>query len=309
MPIKCFWKLLYESRNLFGLFLVPQELLIISILDFTMMYIDAITIKDDASYQLMSIDIVPDRSKVNTRYTLYSFTITCPVTMRQWQILNQRYSDMRAFQWQLRYWIGRLPRDSWLKSIGDAYLKVPFPHKHYRRDNTRIIEERVKMLQTWFQHLFNFRNECTRWEADQRSDHVDFETMLRGLNAFLKYPSNAFVMKTKAADAIIDEETGRMMISKVKGEMCSICIEDFKGDNPVKDDFGDGTTSMMMKMQQEVLELSCGHFFHGNCVAKWLSAKKTCPVCRERVRFVWQLVTTPESFCYMVGCASKAYVH
>ncbi len=92
--------------------------------------------------------------------------------------------------------------------------------------------------------------------------------MLGRLNAFLKYPSNAFVMKTKSA---VNEATGRML---VKEKMCCICIEDYEVDN----------------MNAKVLELSCGHLFHEECVTAWLSTKKSCPVCRERIRYIAQLV-------------------
>ena len=30
---------------------------------------------------------------------------------------------------------------------------------------------------------------------------------------------------------------------------------------------------------QEIVTLPCFHFFHGNCISKWLNKKRTCPVC------------------------------
>lgn len=47
---------------------------------------------------------------------------------------------------------------------------------------------------------------------------------------------------------------------------CNICIEEYK-----KDD--------------EVIELSCKHYFHKECIKNWLCDEKvTCPVCRKDIR-------------------------
>ncbi|CAK7349542.1 unnamed protein product [Dovyalis caffra] len=43
--------------------------------------------------------------------------------------------------------------------------------------------------------------------------------------------------------------------------LCSICIED-------------------MAIGTVVVQLSCSHKFHKNCIAEWLKRKLTCPFCR-----------------------------
>ncbi|KAI9084523.1 hypothetical protein K1719_033511 [Acacia pycnantha] len=55
----------------------------------------------------------------------------------------------------------------------------------------------------------------------------------------------------------------KMKISddKVKESQCSICLEDFDE-------------------HDDVLVLPCDHFFHNNCIVKWLNTGHTCPLCR-----------------------------
>ncbi|OMO89924.1 hypothetical protein CCACVL1_07565 [Corchorus capsularis] len=44
---------------------------------------------------------------------------------------------------------------------------------------------------------------------------------------------------------------------------CAICLEGFPGNSCFK--------------------MPCSHFFHGDCIGKWLSRKKSCPMCRSRL--------------------------
>lgn len=36
-----------------------------------------------------------------------------------------------------------------------------------------------------------------------------------------------------------------------------------------------------LKISEQVKKLRCGHLYHGDCIDPWLSARNTCPVCRE----------------------------
>ncbi|OMP05937.1 Zinc finger, RING-type [Corchorus olitorius] len=45
------------------------------------------------------------------------------------------------------------------------------------------------------------------------------------------------------------------------GKDCSICLEEFK-------------------INEEARQMPCKHFFHSNCVEKWLRIHGSCPVCR-----------------------------
>ena len=56
-------------------------------------------------------------------------------------------------------------------------------------------------------------------------------------------------------------------------EGCSVCLGSFSDRGPV----GDG------KDEEEVLQLPCGHCFHGGCIRPWLREHNTCPVCRDEL--------------------------
>lgn len=44
--------------------------------------------------------------------------------------------------------------------------------------------------------------------------------------------------------------------------MCSICFED-------------------LDIDPDIRKLSCGHWFHVNCIKKWLEISSACPFCRN----------------------------
>lgn len=45
-------------------------------------------------------------------------------------------------------------------------------------------------------------------------------------------------------------------------ELCSICLK-------------------TIKINNEIIELECKHYFHAKCIYKWLRKHSTCPICRE----------------------------
>ena len=47
---------------------------------------------------------------------------------------------------------------------------------------------------------------------------------------------------------------------------CTICLEDLDKNNLVK-------------------ILKCGHEFHTKCIHDWMKIKKTCPICRKKIKF------------------------
>ena len=55
-----------------------------------------------------------------------------------------------------------------------------------------------------------------------------------------------------------------ILLDKEEEEICSICLIFFKN--------GD-----------QISRLNCGHLFHTNCVNKWISNKKNCPLCRINI--------------------------
>ena len=50
--------------------------------------------------------------------------------------------------------------------------------------------------------------------------------------------------------------------------MCSVCLEDFEG-------------------EQQMMELSCSHKYHSNCLMPWLASHPHCPTCRNPVQCAW----------------------
>ncbi|KAB1214816.1 E3 ubiquitin-protein ligase RING1-like [Morella rubra] len=47
-------------------------------------------------------------------------------------------------------------------------------------------------------------------------------------------------------------------------DVCSVCIESFRS--------GEGGK-----------QVPCGHVYHANCIASWLSSHSSCPVCRREI--------------------------
>jgi len=58
-------------------------------------------------------------------------------------------------------------------------------------------------------------------------------------------------------------ESEDMCIKKIKREDCPICLEGLE--------------------QRKNVTLNCDHMFHYRCITKWLSIRKTCPVCHADV--------------------------
>ncbi|KAA8548678.1 hypothetical protein F0562_000362 [Nyssa sinensis] len=52
--------------------------------------------------------------------------------------------------------------------------------------------------------------------------------------------------------------------SKSDGQVCVVCLEDFKA-------------------EQEVMDLSCSHKYHSKCLLPWLADHPNCPCCRTPV--------------------------
>lgn len=49
---------------------------------------------------------------------------------------------------------------------------------------------------------------------------------------------------------------------------CSICLEDYEPEE--------------LQDSGAIVQLSCGHRFHSDCINPWLARKGTCPLCRQR---------------------------
>ena len=75
------------------------------------------------------------------------------------------------------------------------------------------------------------------------------------------------VMPGVASQEEIQRRTQALQIKKMtpeqKEDPCSICLDDHE--------------------EQAAFLPKCGHFFHQNCMTKWLEQKNSCPLCQEPV--------------------------
>jgi hypothetical protein len=72
--------------------------------------------------------------------------------------------------------------------------------------------------------------------------------------------------RQESAGATENEISHLPRICLVKPETeCTICQEEFVD-------------------KEEVVRLSCEHFFHVSCISQWLKVNATCPVCRHSIR-------------------------
>lgn len=84
----------------------------------------------------------------------------------------------------------------------------------------------------------------------------------------------------------IDCQELNMLIEN--GEVCSICLEQFKKNDEDEDEDEDGYENENEDDMPELVEsdvnyvckLNCSHGFHSNCVREWFRTVHTCPLCR-----------------------------
>lgn len=90
------------------------------------------------------------------------------------------------------------------------------------------------------------------------------------LNAIGNWLNNSFrLIREEKNKGLKEQEIQRLLASRkqlvLKEETkCVICISDFQ-------------------RNETAIKLSCGHYFHSNCIAGWLKNKSDCPICRKDV--------------------------
>eukprot|EP01025_Chloroclados_australasicus_P030072 TRINITY_DN3011_c0_g2_i5.p2 TRINITY_DN3011_c0_g2~~TRINITY_DN3011_c0_g2_i5.p2 ORF type:complete len:130 (+),score=16.39 TRINITY_DN3011_c0_g2_i5:107-496(+) len=50
----------------------------------------------------------------------------------------------------------------------------------------------------------------------------------------------------------------------IRDEECSVCRMEYES-------------------RQEIMKLPCGHYYHGQCIRKWLENNKVCPICLKEI--------------------------
>lgn len=79
----------------------------------------------------------------------------------------------------------------------------------------------------------------------------------------------------------------RAEIKEMIDKNCIICLEDFVHKTLLSKN--DSETILLVKDKKynrnnRIMKLPCGHFFHPNCITKWMNTQKTCPTCRKEVK-------------------------
>eukprot|EP00928_Gymnodinium_smaydae_P021031 TRINITY_DN18164_c0_g1_i1.p2 TRINITY_DN18164_c0_g1~~TRINITY_DN18164_c0_g1_i1.p2 ORF type:complete len:268 (+),score=60.12 TRINITY_DN18164_c0_g1_i1:98-901(+) len=73
------------------------------------------------------------------------------------------------------------------------------------------------------------------------------------------------------------EERRKLKEAETTGEhLCAICFDPAEADN-------ERGASFLAADDEDVIKLSCGHRFHGDCVKPWLALRRCCPICRTSV--------------------------
>lgn len=84
---------------------------------------------------------------------------------------------------------------------------------------------------------------------------------------------------------MLDEES-RIKAREHRG-MTESKIEGLERVQFFKGDVGEGECAICMiepDAAEEVILLSCNHYFHPECLEPWLQTNATCPKCKQRVR-------------------------
>ena len=78
--------------------------------------------------------------------------------------------------------------------------------------------------------------------------------------------------QTKRRPAVfrcLDLESLVQLRVAIKLDICSICCEDYTGDDP---------SDVLIGLLKD-----CGHAYHFDCVWRWIDERRSCPLCRDTV--------------------------
>ena len=103
---------------------------------------------------------------------------------------------------------------------------------------------------------FNRFNPRHRSPFNRRRPHPIFPGYI-----FTNFHNNEKLIELLEEVEITDE-----IFSKLKTKSCNICLDEYK----IKD---------------KISYLPCFHFFHYNCIKKWIENSKKCPLCNNEIKF------------------------
>lgn len=94
------------------------------------------------------------------------------------------------------------------------------------------------------------------------SDYADkVQAVIRQMRKKMRDWNSTSVTVSDIKSALINQLQPIFDALTYKGESCSICLDDYA-------------------KQDRVGYLTCGHFFHTDCIQNWLEQKNSCPLCR-----------------------------
>ncbi|OQS05191.1 hypothetical protein THRCLA_02635 [Thraustotheca clavata] len=231
-----------------------------------------LSLTDDECAFLDEAQIHPSAKQVSdecSMFTVYTMTAYCPIT-RRWWIVKKRYSEYHAFRKQIDdLWVHcelRMKHDP-LTSLLRSIMSLSFPKKTYNGDNTFIVKERMRGLEFFLRKLMVVHAECFYYAYEKikldealPSTFLEFHAILQ---RFLEVPKDMldiYAMQRMLSHSLDNQS------EIAAAETCSICLSTFAE-----------------TQGEAIVQLTCSHIYHRDCVVAWLVTKKTCPLCREDI--------------------------
>eukprot|EP01012_Entosiphon_sulcatum_P000823 TRINITY_DN10144_c0_g1_i1.p1 TRINITY_DN10144_c0_g1~~TRINITY_DN10144_c0_g1_i1.p1 ORF type:complete len:558 (-),score=50.09 TRINITY_DN10144_c0_g1_i1:102-1775(-) len=153
--------------------------------------------------------------------------------------------------------------------VHDAFRErhLPFrnagPYGHHQEERPYTLHqlhERVQLLQALAMHgrMGGFMMECALGGG------VDVDNM--SYEELLELEERIGKVNTGVSGDRLESLTSRSVLSTVptSDSTCCICVSEYE-------------------VSEEIRTLPCSHFYHRECVDKWLAENRTCPVCKEDV--------------------------
>ncbi|EQC25130.1 hypothetical protein SDRG_16986 [Saprolegnia diclina VS20] len=179
-------------------------------------------------------------------YTLYSLTVTCPLTHLQWTT-HKRYHDFVLFREQLRAFTAF--SNTIMVPVVEKLLRIKFPKKQWFQRKSQNVSERAMHLNVFLWSLMEMRTEMCVYRHKHQLHWPLFDRLQACMEAFLEIPDCLCDMELREAQHGDNDDD------------CVVCTNELHTSPSV--------------------ELPCGHAFHAECIFDWFSQQPTCPLCRS----------------------------
>ncbi|XP_051142859.1 RING-H2 finger protein ATL57-like [Andrographis paniculata] len=107
-------------------------------------------------------------------------------------------------------------------------------------------------------------------DDDDDDDESDSDEEYESDNSLLSFATPSFHSSTPALKSFVASLPIKTFSPNAPPAIpsCSICIEDFE---------------IKLPSSAVISELPCEHYFHRDCIVKWLQRSNTCPLCRYKL--------------------------